>query len=215
MTVPDLDPGQWEAIGTWFSALVALVAAAIALPFSVIQVRRARADAVEQARPDVVAYLDLTIYAGVWVGELVVRNFGRTSALDVRMVPDRALRRSPASGPGGQVQNLAIPEVIRELAPGQEWRVFWDAGTGRVEAGLEMVHELTVKYTGVVLRGREVTTTAVLDWRPYISATGLERGTLRDVAAQLEAIARTVASWGENPRSRGGLGDAQCASDAG
>src|SRR5690348_11336726 len=71
--------GTWLAIAAW----VALVVGIVALVFVWLHMRRNRELAVEQSRPNVVMLMEPSP-ADWHLIELVVRNFGRTAAHDVK-----------------------------------------------------------------------------------------------------------------------------------
>ncbi len=56
--------------------------------------------------------------------DLVVRNFGATAATDIVLRIDPAPQRATASQEGHE--EVWLPDRIRTLVAGQEWREMWD-----------------------------------------------------------------------------------------
>ena len=79
-------------------------------------------------------------HASDWhVIELVVRNFGKTAAHDIRLdfvnhPTVAAYEDSQLDGPP-EVAELDLPSELLYLAPGQEWRTVWDSAISRAELG--------------------------------------------------------------------------------
>jgi hypothetical protein len=130
--------------------------------------------------------------------EIAFRNFGSTAArnVDVRSTP--RLRRT--DGTGG-VQDVWVPEVIPILAPGQEWRTFWDDGPLRLacaELKGEDAHTIDISYDGVDRTGRQ-TTTSVLDWAAHRGRLFVHAKTIDDAATALHDISKSIANWSDSP----------------
>jgi hypothetical protein len=60
-----------------------------------------------------------------------VKNFGTTGARDVVPTSNPKLKRS--TGSGDETQDVWMFDRLPLLAPGQEWRTFFDSGLSRKE----------------------------------------------------------------------------------
>ncbi|MFC9517530.1 hypothetical protein ACFTSD_17535 [Nocardiaceae bacterium NPDC056970] len=179
------------------SSLATVVVAVVALRFAKGQVQeaansrdQARALADEVAQPYVVAYLEPSP-ASEDIYDLVIKNFGSTGAADIRLWVSPTPRS--AAGGGRPEHNVEIPEPIAFLAPGQEWRTFWDAGYLRERSGLPDRHEGTIGFTDS--NGRRLTTPVVLDWRT-MQRLWTEVKTIHDVATELSGIRDRLREFG-------------------
>ena len=125
--------GTWLAWAVW--ALLAL--GVIALIYIGQQNRRNRRAATEETRPHVGMFMEP--HAADWhVIELVVRNFGKTSAYDVSFMfphPPTVAEYENATDGYADVVELQLPRQLPTLAPGQEWRTVWDSALDRAELG--------------------------------------------------------------------------------
>lgn len=197
--------GEWTALAAWVTAGVALIAGAIAVG-QLGETRRLR---LEQAQPYVVVFMEPS-QAGSWFVELVVRNFGATAAHDVRLNIDPAPRTQ-----SGSRDQVWLPAVIPVLAPGQEWRTFWDTGE-RVGSDLPDRHEAVVAFTDSVGR-RLPALPSILDWGVFENRATIELYGIHHAAKALRQIDKTLTGWRERPS--GGLkvyvrdGDAKDARD--
>ena len=130
----NLDSGGWLAIAAWAALLLGVVA----LLWAQRQSTRNRQLRTEQIRPQVSMFMEP--HASDWhVIELVVRNFGKTAAHDVKLEFDNhptvaAYEDSQLDGPP-EVAELDLPSELPYLAPGQEWRTVWDSAISRAELG--------------------------------------------------------------------------------
>src|SRR6185312_1374982 len=164
---------DWLAIGVWAVVILGLAA----LIFAYIQSKRNREARVEEMRPHVAMYMEP--HASDWhLIELVVRNFGKTAAYDVRFsfVNPPTVGQYESEHDGlVNVGELALPSTIPALAPGQEWRTIWDSTLSRSEMGgsIEWQFVGNVKYADKPaldgkrrsVKGRnEFQTKVVLDW---------------------------------------------------
>jgi hypothetical protein len=166
--------GTWLAWAVW--ALLAL--GVIALIYIGQQNRRNRRAAIEETRPHVGMFMEP--HAADWhVIELVVRNFGKTSAYDVSFTfphPPTVAEYENATDGYADVVELQLPRQLPTLAPGQEWRTVWDSALDRSELGegIESRFPGTVTYYDRVekprgwklwrSRRRPFETKVVLDW---------------------------------------------------
>lgn len=181
-----LTPDAWTAIATWTAVCTAAIAAAVAFR----QLSEARELRREQAQPYVAVFAEQTA-AGPTTIDLVIKNFGKTAATDVRVrfsapLDSAALR--PDHSP------VSVPESIPVLVPGQEWRTFWDTTLARSPAS-----DLPTRYVAQVAfkdsRGVEIPPyTFEIDW-----ATLVDRGFVtvygaHDAASALRDISRLLSS---------------------
>lgn len=96
---------------------------------------------------------------------------------------------------------VAIPEVIPILAPGQEWRSSWDNSRDRLESTLPDRHDGTVTFNG--LEDKQLTSPVVLDWSICKARRWIEVYGQHDAAKALRDIRTTLKKWAEGPQ--GGL----------
>lgn len=186
---------EWEALGTWATAAVAATAALFALR-QVGAAREATAQAqqatIEASWPYVAVFMEPSAASNVLL-DLVVRNYGKTAASDVRLKADAPLRRT---GDGAEGEQVLIPEVIPTLVPEQEWRTFWDSGFERFSSDLPSSHTVTVEYSSS--DGTSHRYEYVLDWNTYLSQEFIDTKTAHHAAKSLDAIAATLKSWNES-----------------
>lgn len=184
--------------GTWlaWAAWVAIAVTIGALAYLHRQLRRSRAATAEQTRPHVTMFMEP--HAADWhVIELVVRNFGRTPAYDVRFSftqPPTVARYELASDGYADVVALHLPEELTVLAPGQEWRTVWDSAIDRAELGtaIESRFTGTVSYADAPERPRarwslrrqrpRFTNKVTLDWNDLPPVRRVELLTTHDLA---------------------------------
>jgi len=168
---------------------VAIAIGAVGVGF--VQATEARRLRIDQAQPQVVATMEVD---GASV-DLVVKNYGPTSAHDVRLDIQPRPRRS--GGETGTVEAVWIPEVIPTLAPGQEWRTWWDSAIGRSHSDAlsgENYHAVTATYEGA-RKGKRESTKSTLNWGSYEGIIYTEIRTLHDAARALEGIRDSLKGW--------------------
>lgn len=195
--------GSWHGVenvesSTWlaWAAWAALALGVVALIFTHRQLQRNRALAAEKTRPYVAMLMEPHV-ADWHVIELVVRNFGRTAAYDVRFNfphPPTVAEYENASDGYADVVELQLPRELPTLAPGQEWRMVWDSALDRAEIGhgVESRFEGTVNYYDrpEQPRGwkfwqrprRALQTRVVLDWDALPPVQRIELMTTHDLA---------------------------------
>ncbi len=213
MRLPDVStwgPAHWSAAAAWLTALVALSAAVVA--FRQYRVaRRAREEqaqaaldsarltrdlAEEQARPYVVAYLEPSGIGDAGLVDLVVRNFGKTAARDVTMTCDPELRRS-TSNEDDPTEPVVIFDRLGLLAPGQEWRTYWDrtwVRHGRPD--LANRHEVVLRYRDP--RSQSLEEWLSLEWAPLINRDTLTVYGTHHIADALRRIEKTLGRFKES-----------------
>jgi hypothetical protein len=130
----DLDAGGWLAIAAW----AALTLGIVVLIWANRHLKKNRQIKTDQVRPQVTMFMEPN--ASDWhVIELVVKNFGRTAAYDIRFdflnhPTVAAYEDAQFDGPP-EVAELDLPSELTFLASGQEWRTVWDSAISREELG--------------------------------------------------------------------------------
>ncbi|BBX98253.1 hypothetical protein [Mycobacterium lacus] len=185
-------PSTWLAWAAW----VALALGVVVLVYAHQQIQRYRKSAAEQSRPYVAMFMEPNVTD--WhVIELVVRNFGRTAAYDIRFSfpnPPTVAQYENASDGYADVVELQLPQELPTLAPGQEWRTVWDSALDRAEIG----QGVESRFTGTVTyyasperprgwrfwqRGRRpLETKVVLDWDALPPVQRIELMTTHELA---------------------------------
>ena len=190
--VADAASGTWLALAVW----ALLVLGVAALIFANQQIRRHRRLATEETRPHVGMFMEP--HAADWhVIELVVRNFGKTSAYDVQFTfphPPTVAEYENATDGYADVVELQLPHQLPALAPSQEWRTVWDSALDRAELGegIESRFPGTVTYYDRVdtprgwkfwqPRRRPFETKVVLDWKALPPVQRIELMTNHNLA---------------------------------
>lgn len=182
----------WLAWAVWALLVLGLAA----LIYANQQIRRNRRLQTEETRPHVGMFMEP--HAADWhVIELVVRNFGKTSAHDVQFSfphPPTVAAYENATDGYADVVELKLPSQIPTLAPGQEWRTVWDSALDRAELG----EGIESRFTGTVTyydrveiprgwkfwrsRRRPLETKVVLDWDALPPVQRIELLTTHDLA---------------------------------
>jgi hypothetical protein len=190
--VTTVESSTWLAWAAWS----ALALGVVALAYTNHQIQRNRRLSSAQARPYVAMLMEP--HVSDWhVIELVVRNFGRTAAYDVRFAfdnPPTVAQYENASDGYADVVELQLPRELPTLAPSQEWRMVWDSALDRAEIG----QGVESRFTGTVTyydrpeqpRGwrfwqaarRPLETKVVLDWDSLPPVQRIELMTTHDLA---------------------------------
>ncbi|MFF2267058.1 hypothetical protein ACFVTZ_02250 [Cellulosimicrobium cellulans] len=189
------DADEWTALAAWLALAAALAAAWYAKE----QADEARKIRVEQAQPEVVAYLeqDPDIASAV---EIVIANFGPTAARNLQVKCDGPVRGTLGDRGGLGMKDVVIPQVFSMLAPGQQWRTFWDWAPARDKHPVlrdEKQVTLLFEYVGAeeTVQHREST----LDWSVIDARTFGEKKTVHHAAKAIIRIADVIAP---KPRRR-------------
>lgn len=187
-----LSSGMWTAIAAW----VAVVVGVIALIYAWRQYQRAKKQSAELMQPNVAMFMEPA--ADDWhLIELVVKNFGRTPAYDIRFEfpnPPTVAKYENSYHDGRylDIVPLNLPALIPYLAPNQEWRIVWDSALDRKELG----EAIASRFDGAVTyyaqpkdpkrkrRRDKFRSTAVLDWATLHPVERLELLTTHDLARQ-------------------------------
>jgi hypothetical protein len=80
--------------------------------------------------------------------EVVIKNFGTTPAYDIVPIVDPPLESSPNLVSDEGIYTVPIPTSIAILAPGQEWRTFWDSAVERRELEHQIESEVIASFQG-------------------------------------------------------------------
>jgi hypothetical protein len=117
----------WAAIAQWVTVVIAGGAAW----FAYRQVGEARKTREAVAQPNVVVFSDLNPVNPRYI-DLVIKNFGEKPAYNITLDIEPLERALDADGIDG-FTSVALPSEIAVLAPGQEWRTYWDSIASRKE----------------------------------------------------------------------------------
>lgn len=194
--VAEIDADQWSAAAAGLTAIVAVIAGAVAIG----QLGEARHLRVEQAAPYVVVVMEPSP-AAQWVIDLVIRNLGATAATEVRVSIDPPIRRTAPPSRQGEPELVTLPNAIPVLVPGQEYRTLWDTAIARKDSGLPDRHDAVVTFKDS--RGNSAEPLPfVLDWSPLWLRDVVTVYTEHDAAKALREINGTLKAAKE---SGGGL----------
>ncbi|MGV0852661.1 hypothetical protein [Mycolicibacterium phlei] len=180
---------MWTAMAAWLAVVVGVVA----LIYAWRQYHRARRQSAELMQPNVAMFMEPA--ADDWhLIELVVKNFGRTPAYDIRF--EFANPPTVARYEDGydylDIVALNLPAQIPYLAPNQEWRMVWDSALDRKELGESIASRFdgAVKYYAEPpdpkrrRRRAQCRSAVVLDWSTLHPVERLELLTTHDLARQ-------------------------------
>jgi hypothetical protein len=190
--VTNVGSSTWLAWAAW----AAIALGVVALVFTNRQINRNRRLVAEETRPHVAMLMEP--HAADWhVIELVVRNFGKTAAYDIRFSfpnPPTVAEYENAADGYADVVELQLPRELPVLAPGQEWRMVWDSALDRAEIG----SGIESRFAGAVIyydrpdapRGWRfwrherlpLETNVVLDWDGLPPVQRIELMTTHDLA---------------------------------
>ncbi|MDT5011361.1 MAG: hypothetical protein QOH57_2978 [Mycobacterium sp.] len=187
--------GTWLAIAVWVAVLLGVAA----LIYAHRQIKQGRELRLEETRPHVAMFMEP--HASDWhLIELVVRNFGETSAYDVQFTfinPPTVAQYEGESSGRVHIAELSLPDIIPVLAPGQEWRTVWDSAPSRAQLGSSIDWRFTgtVKYFDAAApedtgkRGKrsgrkrhDFQTKVILDWEDLQPVQRVELMTGHDLA---------------------------------
>ncbi|MEA9985679.1 hypothetical protein [Subtercola sp. RTI3] len=204
---PDASPLVTDWISAIATAVTALVAIA-AILYARAQLREASESRkqtkqleLDRNQPQVVVNMVSSDSSPTLV-YLVIKNYGLTPARNVRLTIEPWPRESVFTKPGVTDGELVpLPEVIPLLAPGQDWRTFWDGGRERGKTELPDRHEGVASYDGI--EGVSLTTPFILDWSTFKSLRWSDSKGISDVAKSLEKIEKNLKLFSED--SNGGL----------
>ena len=153
----------------------------------------------EQIAPYVVIYKEQS-KADLNAFDLVCKNYGQTAASDVRVEYDPPLQRTRPNAPN---QPMPWPECIPTLAPGQEYRAFWDTGVEHIQSDLPKAHKAVVSYRDA--HGRSLTTNAILDWTMHRTQSMLGVKGVHELAKAAEGMLQALRSYREGNSDNAGM----------
>lgn len=186
-----LAPEAWTAIATWLGIGVAIAVGAVAATVGGGQLTEARRLRREQAQPYVVVFTEGSGNDPRHL-DLVIKNFGKTAAIDVRVVfsaplESAVLRGHPSHSP------IKTPDVIPVLVPGQEWRTFWDFTPARDQAS-DLPDEYVATVTFSDSQGQRVDAEYrfVINWRVLIDRGFVNVYNLHNAAEALREISEVL-----------------------
>jgi hypothetical protein len=186
----------WTAIMTMLTAGL-LIAAVLAALYAAGQVKigrqqaaEARAAEQESSRPYVVVTVEPGL-ASPQLFDLLIRNIGKRPAVEVSITLDPAPIR--ASEPGGfeLAKIRMLNEPIAMIAPGQEFRTFYDSHIQRKNReDLPSVHHVALRYKDT--SGHQYRETAVLDLDAMKGALFTSVKTIHDIGKSLAEIEKVL-----------------------
>lgn len=172
----------WIAVGTCATTAIAFLAGLAA----VLQVREMAKTREAEARPYPAVFMEPHSDNPQLV-DLVVKNFGRTSAHDIKVQFDPPLERSENDGATGPVETF---DVLPVLVPSQEWRTLWDVGMMRMKVDLPKRYDVAVSFS--TEGGETRTLSYVLDWSVYLGLRYRNRKTIHHAAEALQNISQSL-----------------------
>jgi len=220
-------PEVWSALGTWFTAAVAIATVLVAGRYAKQQVEKAQ-DQVDEARrtrelqaqPNVVLYSEPN--PSVWqILEVVVKNFGTTPAYDIKISITPQLQSTPNHVTYPKIADIPVPRRLPILAPGQAWKTVWDSAPtrqdhlrqlnqklGKAEIPLleyydqipNRRHHAIVTYTDSE-RKKRYETEAELDFNMLDGTTQARINTIHDLTKEVESVQDALESIAETLKS--------------
>lgn len=185
-----MSAGGWTALAGVCGVLLALGAALVG-GWQLAEARRLR---IERAQPYVVVYADVSPASSV-VFDLVIKNFGRTPATNVRVQIKPALGRAAYDD-----ELVELPAAIPTLVPGQEWRTFWDTQMARKDSSLPNSYAVEVRFSDAT--GKPAYCLQFeLDWHASTHRDVVDVSSFHDAVKALQDI-RTIL---KNATPRGAL----------
>jgi hypothetical protein len=172
-----MSAGGWTALAGVCGVLLALSAALV----GGWQLKEARRLRIEQAQPYVAVYADPSP-AGSWVFDLVIKNFGRTPATNVRVRIEPTLQRAAYGD-----ETVALPALLPTLVPGQEWRTFWDTQLARKDSSLPSSYAVEARFSDATGKP-EYCLRFELDWEASTHRDVVDVASFHDAAKALQDI---------------------------
>jgi hypothetical protein len=149
----------WQALAALTGIATLLIAAAAAVvAYNQFRVNQVTRD--DQSRPYVIADFEPS-QAGIVLTDFVIRNIGKTPALDVqiRLTPPPARANETTNFPLARAR--IISGTLPMMAPGRELRLFFDSMPERYSAELPMSFEAKITYKNS--KGKSFAETATVD----------------------------------------------------
>lgn len=178
---------EWTALAAWVAVAIAGGTAVIALQ-QMFEARRLR---IEQAQPQVVAYLEQDPDIPDVI-EIVIGNFGTTAARNVTVSTSVPVRMTAGRGDGAP-EPVALPARFATLAPGQRWRTAWDFGSLRTKhAALSEESRVTFRFDYVGVDGKPVHNESDLDWAEIEARLWTQKQTIHHATGELTRIRKAL-----------------------
>jgi hypothetical protein len=178
---------EWTALAAWATFAIAVAAAVIALR-QAVEARRLR---IEQAQPQIVAYLEQDADVPEVV-DIVIGNFGTTAAHNVLVSTSVPVRTSSAAAES-EPELVPLPERFATLAPGQRWRTTWDFGRTRTaHEVLATENRVTFRFDYLGVDGKPVHNESDLDWAEVAARWWTEKRTVHHAAGELVQIRKVL-----------------------
>ncbi|WIX83012.1 hypothetical protein QRX50_20735 [Amycolatopsis carbonis] len=176
----------WQALST----VVAGGAFLVALVVGYFQLRSARKTRIEQSRPYVVVDL-VPGLAAAKLADLVITNIGTTPAYDLTITFDPPPERAREDAPQFKLKDVRMfNEPTPMVAPGREFRMFFDSAPERYESTLPMSFAVTTRYRDSQRRWYDETVQLDFDVRRGAMFTDVK--TIHDGVKILEKIAKNL-----------------------
>lgn len=187
---------DWAAVAAVAQVATVLVAG-WALTYARGQVKEARETRERVAQPNVVVYVDQHQVRRYM--DLVIKNFGQTTAYNVRLtMPPLQVVPYTSHLAGGQVTSLYVPENIAVLAPGQEWRTVWDSAVRweNYEGTLQNQYVGHVEYDDRMIPDKPSFCNPIsLDIKMFWNTMWIERSQNKGIESALSSIAETLQDY--------------------
>jgi hypothetical protein len=177
---------DWAAVAAWAACATVGIYIVIGL-FAWRQVHEARKLREEQARPFVIVDFepDFLVY-------LTVENLGRTMARDVIIQFDKPLQTT-LQRPHELNESPLFREPIPTLPPGKKIRVLFDQFPARLDAGLPLTYDVTLRYRGPTGK-KEWKHPYRLDLGMYVGAALPPKG-IPELVTEVENIRKEIGKW--------------------
>ena len=174
----------WTAIAAWATVGAAVTAGGIAFG----QLREAQRLRHEEAQPYVAVYMEGLDEVDRRFVDLVIKNFGNTAAFNVKVDFDPKPQRATED----EWADVAVPDLIPVLVPGQDWRTHWDFGPRRAGSNLPDRHTATVEFENS--RDDSFSYEYVLDFSIYQSRMQVTKYGIHHAAKALQELQETIKS---------------------
>lgn len=185
----------WQALST----LVAVAAFLVALSVGSIQLRSARKTRQEQSRPYIVVDL-VPGLASTRLMDLVITNIGSTPAFDLTIVFDPPPERAREDTQFKLKDTRLLNEPTPMVAPGREYRMFFDSAPERYASDKPMSFTVTTRYRNSRRQSYEETVRLDFDVRRGLQHTRVFG--VHDAVEALQAIKDALQERPNGPKFR-------------
>lgn len=179
---------DWVVVQGFFTAVTTVILAAT-VGVAAKQLHQTRLLRRDQLQPHVV--VDIEPAEGGIVFELAVRNYGVSTALNVRVAMDPPVETTMAGNNFGWYHFFATG--IPTLPPGREIRGVFDGIKSREEQGLPMRFKASVDFDDVT--GETHHQDYAIDLSIHANLWQVERKTTDDVVAGIHDVAQEMRRW--------------------